>query len=99
MVVQAHPYREAVYIDHIRLYPWDVHAVEIFNASQKDFVNDMAELYAKHYDLIPFAGSDNHSASGQKILGGMESDFPIESEAHFVESVLARKMRPFKKEY
>lgn len=98
LVVQAHPYREANYIDHIRLYPWCVQAVEIFNASQRDFVNQMAELYAKHYDLIPFAGSDNHSASGQRILGGMESDFPIESEAHFVESVLARKMRPFRKD-
>ena len=98
LVIQAHPFREIGYIDHIRLYPRDVHGAEIFNASQRDDMNDMAALYAKHYDLIPFAGSDNHSAGGQKILGGMECDFPIESEAHFLECAKARLLRPFRKE-
>ena len=45
-VVQAHPYREAHYIDHIRLFPRSVHAVEIINSNQVAEANDMAALYA-----------------------------------------------------
>ena len=33
LIIQAHPYREAGYIDHIRLFPRHVEGVEIFNAS------------------------------------------------------------------
>ena len=33
LVIQAHPFREAYYIDHIRLFPRHVHGVEIINSS------------------------------------------------------------------
>ena len=36
LIIQAHPYREASYIDHIRLFPRQVHGVEIINASRTD---------------------------------------------------------------
>ena len=46
-VVQAHPYREAHYIDHIRLFPRNVHGVEVVNSSQAPAANKMAAVYAK----------------------------------------------------
>ena len=85
LVIQAHPYRQASYIDHIRLFPRHVHGVEIFNASQKS--NDMAEIYAKFYELLPFSGSDCHNVLTKKIFGGMEFETPIKDELDFVERI------------
>lgn len=94
-IVQAHPFREAGYIDHIRLFPRHVHAVEIYNAGNKDPANTMAEYYAKQYELIPFAGSDNHAASLHTVFGGMESDTPALDEADFIRQVKSGEMTPF----
>lgn len=96
-IVQAHPFREASYIDHIRLYPRHVHSVEIYNACRTENENAMAEHYAKQYDLIAFAGSDNHSAARQTILGGMQSKTPISDEIDFIEQVKNGEMIPFQK--
>ena len=98
LVIQAHPYREAGYIDHIRLFPRCVHGVEVLNASQPDEVNQMAELYAEHYGLIRFAGSDNHRGATKPVFAGMESDTPILDELDFVRRVKAGEMRVFRKE-
>ena len=95
LVIQAHPYREASYIDHIRLFPRCIHGVEVCNASRNDFENDLALHYADAYGLLKIAGSDNHSASRAKRLGGVECDTPIESEAHFIELVKAGKTQIF----
>lgn len=95
LIIQAHPFREATYIDHIRLFPRHVHGVEIRNASRNDFENDLAKQYAANYGLIEFAGSDNHSADKIKKLGGMESAKRICSEAEFIEGVLSGEIKPF----
>lgn len=87
LVVQAHPYREASYIDHIRLYPRCVHGVEIVNANRKESENKMAKVYAENYGLIPFAGSDNHIGKEQKKLAGMSFETPILNEEDFVKRV------------
>ena len=84
LVIQAHPFREAAYIDHIRLFPRNVHGVETYNACRSPFENDIAEMYAKHYGLPAFSGSDNHHAGKQKRLGGMQSDSPITDEKDFI---------------
>jgi len=68
-VVHAHPFREASYIDYIRLLPRDVDGVEIWNAEQPDFVNRLAAQYAENYGLPAFAGSDNHSGRQKKLAG------------------------------
>lgn len=60
MVIQAHPYREANYIDHIRLFPRSVDGVEVINSSQVNESNELSFLYAEHYGLFQTAGSDNH---------------------------------------
>jgi hypothetical protein len=96
LVIHAHPFREASYIDHIRLFPRCVQGVEIYNACRTDFENEMARQYAENYGLIPFAGTDNHVAGKQILLGGMQSEEPILDETDFVRRVLDGKMNVFR---
>ena len=96
LIVQAHPFREAVYIDHIRLFPRSVHGVEVYNANRSDFENQLADQYARNYKLIAFAGSDNHKGSGQTLLGGMRTVSPIVDELDFVERVKSGEATPFR---
>jgi hypothetical protein len=56
----------------------------------------MAELYAEHYGLIRFAGSDNHAGAAKNHFAGMESDTPIVDELDFVKRVKAGEMRTFR---
>ncbi|MBQ8309558.1 MAG: histidinol phosphatase [Clostridia bacterium] len=96
LTVQAHPFREAAYIDHIRLFPRCVHGVEVYNANRTDFENAMAEQYAQNYGLLPFAGSDNHVGGDQKRFGGMEAETPIVDEADFVRRVKNGELQTFR---
>ena len=96
LVIQAHPYREANYIDHIRLFPRHVHGVEVYNACRTDFENEMALHYANAYGLLHFAGTDNHRAGNRSSFGGMESETPIENEQDFIRRVLDGSMKPFR---
>jgi len=98
LVIQAHPYREARYIDHIRLFPRHVQGVEVYNGCRTDFENEMARHYADAYGLLHFAGTDNHRAGMQSKYGGMESDTPIQDEQDFVRRVLDGSMKPFQME-
>ena len=97
LIIQAHPFREARYIDHIRLFPRSVHGVEIYNANRTDFENEMAKQYADNYSLHHFAGSDNHQGGAQTCFGGMSSRTPIRDERDFIERVLSGEMQVFKK--
>ena len=97
-VVQAHPYREANYIDHIRLFPRCVNAVEIINGNQDNFMNDMAKIYAKHYGLKVTAGSDNHRGGKVQVLAGMMSERPIKDEQDFIECVENETLQIFEME-
>ena len=86
LIIQAHPFREANYIDHIRLFPRHIHGVEIINAARGEFENSMAKSYADAYGLLYFAGSDKHSANPGR-LAGVSFEEPITSEADFIEKV------------
>lgn len=94
-IVQAHPYREARYIPYFRLFPRHIHAVEVYNASQPELPNEMAHLLAKGYDLLPFAGSDNHRAELTRVLGGVMSDRPISDIGDFVTMAKFGDLTPF----
>ena len=61
-IIQAHPYREEAYIDHIRLFPRCVDAVEVLNmsGSMQRIQYQLAVSYADAYGLIKTAGSDAH---------------------------------------
>ena len=95
LVIQAHPFREASYIDHIRLFPRVVHGVEVVNACRTDFENEMARQYAVNYQLLPFAGSDNHRGEVIKRLAGMQSQSPLRDEQDFIARVKNGEMEIF----
>ena len=95
LVIQAHPYREAGYIDHIRLFPRSVHGVEVINACRSELENSMAEHLANAYELIHFAGTDNHIGANMKLLAGMCSKRPMVDEADFITSVKNGEMEVF----
>lgn len=97
LVIQAHPFREANYIDHIRLFPRSVHGVEICNACGNDFQNEMAKNYADAYGLLYTAGSDAHSVKRNKFAG-ISTEEPILDEQDFIERVKSRNVQIFKKE-
>ncbi len=105
LVIQAHPYREEYYIDHIRLFPRCVHGTEIINSSQADYMNQAATVYAKQYNLFETCGSDNHW--GSKVfdtlrrkdlkaeIAGMESEIPLGNATDYKKLLLSGKMKPF----
>lgn len=103
-IIQAHPYREAHYIDHIRLFPRSVHGVEVINSSQTEQANDMADIYADRYGLLKTAGSDNHWGSEifSKLrekgltpeIAGMSSEKEIRSVQDFIDGVKGNTMKP-----
>ncbi len=94
-IVQAHPFREAGYIDHIRLYPRSVNAIEVINANRTELENKMAELYAENYNLDKVAGSDNHIGGKQKILAGVMSEVPLNSEQDYINFVKSKQIKTF----
>lgn len=105
LVIQAHPYREAHYIDHIRLFPRSVHGVEVINSSQTWKANEMAAHYAKQYGLLETVGSDNHWGSDafrmlrekgyRPYLAGMATDLEINDVQDFISQVRNGTMKPF----
>lgn len=95
LVIQAHPYREATYIDHIRLFPRNIHGVETVNASRTDEENEMAKIYAEHYGLLKFAGSDNHAGAKKQKLAGASFLEPVSDETDFVEMIKSGKSEIF----
>ena len=95
LVVHAHPFREANYIDHIRLFPRGVEGVEVLNAERTDFENKMADLYADSYGFLKTAGSDNHVGRNAKRLAGLECEDAVESVEDFIKKVRAGKMSIF----
>lgn len=86
-VSQAHPFREASYIDSIRIFPEYVDAVEVCNASHTNPKFDRLALeLARKYSLYRTGGSDTHYA-GCMYGGGMEFDHEIFSIGEFIEAV------------
>ena len=76
--VQAHPFREADYIDHIRLFPSCVEGLETCNACRDDRCNRLADNLANEYGLLKIGGSDCHW-QGQPTLSGVQTERPAET--------------------
>ena len=94
IIFQAHPFREAKYIDHIRLFPC-VDGIEVINAERTDFVNQMAELYADHYGKLKIAGTDKHGGIMTRRLAGIETKTPITSVEDFIQKMRNRETSLF----
>lgn len=95
LVIQAHPFREASYIDHIRLFPRCVDGVEIYNGGCTEFENEMAERYADQYSLLHFSGTDFHGVK-KKYLCGIETQKIITDVNDFVDIIKSNKAVCFK---
>lgn len=84
-LVHAHPFREAGYLNTIRLYPRIVDGVEAVNASHTDpEFNNRAAMYARSYGIPCTGGSDSHcfwSYPG----GGIALDEELKSPADYLE--------------
>ena len=88
LIVHAHPFREASYIDYIRLFPSRTDAVEVYNANRSDFENKQALDYANSYGLKQSSGSDNHTGF-QKFYGGVSSPNRFNSINDFITFILS----------
>lgn len=90
-VVHAHPFREAYYIPEIRLYPQEVDAVEVVNASHRNpRFNERAREYAEKHGLLMLSGSDAHHTDSI-YRGGMAFDREIRTIQEFIEAVKSKK--------
>ncbi len=106
LVVQAHPFRVGGHVDHIRLFPKNIHGIEVYNGSRSDLDNDLAEYFAKAYGLLRFAGTDNHNGGKirmnpelgyrRKTLGGVAFSTPLVDEADFIRRALEGEAQPFR---
>ena len=82
LAVQAHPFRTAHYIDHIRLFP-NAEGVEVLNAGRDKRTNDLASVYADAYGKIRTGGSDLHLPT-QAVLSGMAFEEKLRTPADLI---------------
>lgn len=83
MAIQAHPFRTAAYIPHIRVFD-KVEGIEVMNACRSDLENDLALYYQRATGKIAFGGSDAHRATLERLSGVAFSE-RVRDEKHFTE--------------
>lgn len=91
LVIHAHPFREAKYIDLIRLLPRSVDGVEVLNAGCTDFENGLAAHCAEAYGLPGVGGSDYHRP--RPYLCATESSHRFSSVDGFCDAVRSGCLR------
>ena len=98
-IVHAHPFRSSYYSDSlslpISLFPHHIDAVETKNSGNSKDLDHMAKLYAKHYKIPEFAGSDNHIGAEQKVLHGIVTREPINETEDFLRIMKEKKYKLF----
>lgn len=97
-IVHAHPFRSDTYIHHISLYPDDIDAVEVINASHSpnSLYNQRAELYADMYGLPKTGGSDSHHID-KLFGGGILVPEPINSPEDYIRQIRNGTVIPLKR--
>lgn len=90
-VIQAHPFRDRVYIKRVLLGLQFADGIELVNAGNYPYSDAYARLYAQEYGLPVTAGSDNHlsgegGTTAEKLVG-METDEPLRDIHDFVRRV------------
>ncbi len=82
-MIQAHPYRERGYLSAIHLAPNSVDGVEVYNAANLDYQNQLGYVYAKEHDFLTTGGSDIHYFN-QGDMGGTSFPYKINNIEEFV---------------
>jgi len=90
LVIHAHPFREASYIELIRLLPRSVDGVEILNGSCSDFQNGQAADYARNYGLATTGGSDFHKE--KPLMTATASPIRFRDVSEFCDAVRKREV-------
>jgi len=86
-LAQAHPYRNAYYIEHN--YPVAAHlldGVEVYNAMDSKEENEKALAFAQEHELPMQAGTDSHRAGGYNY-SGIKLDKKAESIGDIIEAI------------
>lgn len=92
IIVHAHPFREASYINEVKLMPKWVDGVEVYNAGNYDEkFNERAKWYAEQYNLPITAGTDNHHLTAERI-SGICTEQSLESIEDYMDAVVCRKI-------
>ena len=84
-VAQAHPYREAWYIEYqLPVAPSLIDCMEVYNSSMSDETNARALAFAKKHGLPMQSGSDSHAARNF-----FPSGIEIEKKAGCIEDIIS----------
>lgn len=95
--VQAHPFREAPYIDTIRILPYNIDGMEVLNVKNCKRANDVALLYADLNEIPKTCGSDCHHNMDNNLCA-MGSEVKINSVSEFFKKLRKGELKMFKKD-
>jgi len=91
-LAQAHPYRDAWYIEHKFPVQHDlVDAIEVFNPLDTKKCNAKAFAFAQQHELPMQAGSDSHMVN-HRIRSGIFLDRKAESIYDIIRAIKAKKI-------
>ncbi len=88
-MIQAHPFRQAPYLERIVIYPEYCDGAEVVNTANNFFCNQNAIWYANTFKLFATCGSDCHWV-GREDLGGVYTSRKLQSINDYV-SVIKNK--------
>ena len=92
LIIHAHPFRQTQSKRALRIFPYHIEGVEAYNTNRENQGTDLAIMYAKHYKLPVFAGSDNHGGIIHPVLGCVKSKTPIIDETDFISKFRAGEL-------
>jgi len=86
-LAQAHPYRDAYYIEHnYPVQPHLIDGVEVYNSMDKKLANAKALMFALENDLPMQAGTDSHSI-GNRYYSGIALEKRAESIHDIIDAI------------
>ena len=89
MAIEAHPFREASYINTVRLFPNIIDGMEVRNTAPEHYTeigDNIAKVICEGYNLAMTSGSDSHSVD-RIGMGGMEFDEKVNNIYDFIRLV------------
>lgn len=95
LVVMAHPYRHASYInDEVKPQPQYLDGAEVFNFYNTGEENREAARLAEKHGLLPTSGGDEHSSTGASIgKAGIALKAPVDTGKELVEVLKSEDYR------